>query len=146
MNEPSPPTSEEKLLSALAHVFGPLAAVIVWATQKDKSRFIKFQALQALSFDLVVTFAASIIIFCSFGVAVPGMFVYMFQIMENAATANDFMMIVFFPFIFSFSITACFAPFSMIVMMLRVFAGISILNGRNYKYPLVGKWVENFLK
>ena len=49
-----PPTSDEKMMGALAHVFGPLAAIIVWAIQKEKSRFVKFQALQALAFDMIV--------------------------------------------------------------------------------------------
>lgn len=41
----APLTSDEKLMGALAHFFGPLVAVIVWITQKEKSPFVKFQAL-----------------------------------------------------------------------------------------------------
>jgi len=31
-------TSDERVMAALSHFFGLIAAVIVWATQKDRSR------------------------------------------------------------------------------------------------------------
>ena len=44
-------TSDERVMAALAHFFGLIAALIVWVLNKDKSRFVRFQALQALALD-----------------------------------------------------------------------------------------------
>ena len=146
MNESLNLTSDEKLLGAVSHFFGPLVAVFVWATQKEKSRFVKFQALQALAFDLFIAVTVGIFFFCLFGLGFLGMFVSIFSTMENASTANDFMAVFFLPFIFPFLITACATPVSVAILALRLIAGISVLNGKNYQYPFVGKWLENFIK
>lgn len=43
----SPETSsDERLMAAVSHLFGLLVAIIVWATQKEKSIFVRFQAVQ----------------------------------------------------------------------------------------------------
>ena len=38
-------SSDDRIMAALAHFLGLFGALIIWATQKDKSRFVKFQAL-----------------------------------------------------------------------------------------------------
>ncbi|MEO6695674.1 MAG: DUF4870 domain-containing protein [Ignavibacteria bacterium] len=54
-NEPAP-TSDEKLLAMLAHlsVFlgGIILPIIIWATQKDKSKFVRFHSLQSIFFHI----------------------------------------------------------------------------------------------
>jgi uncharacterized Tic20 family protein len=54
MSNPPAPTSDERIMAALSHLFGPLVSLIVWATQKDKSAFVRFQSLQALAADLIL--------------------------------------------------------------------------------------------
>ncbi len=49
------PKVNESLLAAAAHIFGWLPALAVWATQKNKSRYVRFQAAQAIYFDVVTT-------------------------------------------------------------------------------------------
>jgi uncharacterized Tic20 family protein len=139
-------TSDEKLMGAVAHIFGPVAALIVWATQKDGSRFVKFQSLQALIFDLFIILTTMVLFFCFFGVIFLGMFASIFAAVENASSSNDFGMFFAFPFIFPFAMMLCTTPVSMIILAFRLVAGVSILNGRDYRYPLAGKWLENFLK
>ena len=52
-------SSEGKLMSLLAHLsivipnIGIIAPVIIWVTQKDKSKFVRFNAIQAIFFQLV---------------------------------------------------------------------------------------------
>lgn len=48
------PSSDERLMATLAHSLGLLVDLIIWATQKDKSRFVRFQAMQAVAYDLAV--------------------------------------------------------------------------------------------
>lgn len=143
MNEPL--TSDEKLMGGVAHIFGPLVTIMVWATQKDKSRFVKFQALQALAFDLCIVIIGGHVFFCLFGFIFLGMFWTMFTTLDNASSSNEFMSLFALPFMFPFVTFACVAPVSIGILVVRLIAGISVLNGRNYKYPVVGKWLENFI-
>ena len=52
-------SSEEKLMSLLSHLsiiiqnIGVIAPIIIWVTQKDKSKFVRFNAIQAIFFQLV---------------------------------------------------------------------------------------------
>lgn len=49
-------TSEERLMAMLSHLsllFGGIVLpIILWATQKDRSRFIRYHALQSIFFQL----------------------------------------------------------------------------------------------
>lgn len=139
------PSSDEKLMGALAHLFGPLVALVVWSTQKDKSRFVKFQALQALVFDLILVVVMGIIFFCIFGIMFVGMFGSVFGAMGSTSSPKAITPFFMLPFMFPFMTFACIFPFSLLIMAIRLIAFLSILNGRNYQYPLLGKWLENFL-
>ena len=75
---PLEPTSDEKVMGALAYFFGMLGALLVWLLQREKSRFVRFHALQALGFDLIVMVFMFVVMFCSFGVMFLGMFGTMF--------------------------------------------------------------------
>jgi len=50
------PTSDEKLLAMLSHLSiflgGVILPIIIWATQKDKSKFVRFHSLQAIFFHI----------------------------------------------------------------------------------------------
>jgi uncharacterized Tic20 family protein len=140
------PSSNDKLMAALAHLFGPLVAIIVWTTQKDKSRFVKFQALQALAFDVILVVVMGIVFFCIFGVMAVGMFGSMYSVLGNTSSPDSIPPFFMLPFMFPFTMFACIFPFSLLMLGVRLIASVSILNGRNYQYPLLGKWVENFLK
>lgn len=139
------PTSDEKMMGALAHMFGPLAAIIVWAIQKDKSRFVKFQALQALAFDGVATITMGIFFFCIFSVIILGMFGAVFTILNDPLSSDGFTPFFFLSFMFPFMIFGCALPFSLGLLIVRLVASIAILNGRNYRYPILGKWLDTFL-
>lgn len=59
------PTSEEKMLGLLAHLSiffgGIILPIILWATQKDKSKFVRFHSLQAIFFH--IAYVGLIVIF-----------------------------------------------------------------------------------
>ena len=144
MSEPLNLTSDEKLMGGVSHIFGSLVAVIVWTTQKDKSRFVKFQALQALAFDLFIIIASGLLFFCLFGAMFLGVFWVIFAGV-NSASPDSVMSLFALPFMFPFMTFTCITPVSIVILTIRLVAGISVLNGRNYKYPVIGKWLENFL-
>ncbi|HAY33000.1 MAG TPA: DUF4870 domain-containing protein [Ignavibacteria bacterium] len=51
-------TSEERTLSLLCHLSmllgGILLPIIIWATQKSKSQFVRFHSLQAIFFQIML--------------------------------------------------------------------------------------------
>jgi uncharacterized Tic20 family protein len=138
-------TSEEKMMAALAHFFGALAALFVWALQKDKSRFVKFQALQALCFDFTVMITSGILSFCWVGVVFASSIGPMFRILTNYSSGDvgaDVLFLNMHPFV----MIGCFVPFNLLFFIIpRMVASISTLNGRDFRYPLIGKWLEGFL-
>lgn len=65
-------TSDERLLAMLAHLSilfgGIILPIILWATQKDKSKFVTFNSLQAIFYHLA--YGAIIVIYVLFMVLV----------------------------------------------------------------------------
>lgn len=141
----SGPTSDERMMSALAHFFGLIAALIIWAIQKDRSRFVRFQAAQALAFDFAVMLLMGILFFCVFGVMFIGMFGTMFAAFNSSTAPENFSPFMIFPFMFPSLMFTCIFPFSLGLLVARVVATVSVLNGNDFHYPFLGVRVEKFL-
>lgn len=139
------PTSDERMLGALAHFFGVVGSLIIYLTQKDKSRFVRFQAAQALAFDLIVMLVMFIVFFCLFGVMFVGMFGTMFAGLSSAAQSENFSWLMILPAIFPFGMFACIFPFSMAILIARIVATVSVFSGKDFRYPWLGPRVEQFL-
>ncbi len=74
MTESMTPTQDERVMAALAHIsailpfMGVTPPIVIWVTQKGKSKYVAFQALQALAYQLsmiVVWFIGGGCYFCS---------------------------------------------------------------------------------
>jgi uncharacterized Tic20 family protein len=139
------PTSDERMMGALAHFFGLIGALIIWAIQKDKSRFVRFQAAQALAFDFIIMLLTFVLVFCSLGVMFIGMFGTIIAAANSSASPENFSPFMLFPFMFPWLMFACILPFSTAFFVARIVAAISVLNGNNFRYPWLGTKVENFL-
>lgn len=139
------PNSDERAMGALAHFFGILGALIIWVVQKDKSRFVRFQAVQALAFNFVVMLVMMVLSVCSSGVMFIGIFGMMFSAVNSSASPESFSRFMVFPFMLPFLMFTCIFPFSLLFLIARVVAAVSILSGNNFHYPLLGAKVEQFL-
>ena len=152
MNTPSLSQQDERIMAALAHIsallpmIGLIGPITIWVTQREKSRYVAFQALQAIAFQLAfiliwfagfACYAGSffLMFFGSFilggvlqGVdaspAVGGVFGGMFLL---PVTIIIFMMVFFF---------------SMIIY--GIVAAVLTFQGKDFRYLLVGKWVERY--
>lgn len=141
----SVPSSDERLIAALAHFFGMLGALIIWAMQKDKSRFVRFQAAQALAFDLLVMAVMFVLVFCLMGVMFVGMFGTIFAVANSNTSPQSVSPFMLFPVLFPFLMFTCILPFSLVLFVARIVATISVLSGNNFRYPFLGQRVEKFL-
>jgi uncharacterized Tic20 family protein len=141
----TPPTSDEKIMAALAHgsVFmaflGPLIPVGVWAFQRKKSKYVTFHALQAMGYQalmfwvlIVVVFLLVLLMSC---LIVP-VSIFMMRDSQNA---------VFGPLLAQiFMILVIFASMGLFFLS-GIVGAIFCLLGREFRYPLIGKWLERHL-
>jgi len=136
-------TSDERIMSALAHgaillpMWGTIAAIIIWVTQKEKSEFVRYQAMQAIAWQvtqIIVMFLGMGCYMCSFFTMIPAM-----ETMEHSSTGFPIFMI--FPFG-----TMGLVMLSMLAfIVVGIVAAVRSLQGRPFTYPIVGRRIESYL-
>jgi uncharacterized Tic20 family protein len=135
-------TTENRLLAALAHGsilaqgLGLLAGVLIYITQREKSRFAALQALQAAVyqfFSLIITIALWII----WGVFYTISMIPLIQQMETHPDAAP-------PPLFWISTASSLIPlFLMLIIGLYALWGAwNAWQGKDFRYILIGKWLE----
>ena len=131
---------EEQVIAAILHMSSPwglfalITSGVVWGTTKSRSRFLSVQALQAFLFQLT-SFLAFILIFLIF---IAGFYYAAFSGMIAQTGVNNpeltqnliIAMIVGFALIFFFEF---------IFPLFGIVAGIQVLHGNNFQYPVLGK-------
>ncbi len=144
--ESSSPTPDERAMAAVAHFFGLIAALIVWAVQKDKSPFVRFQALQSLAFEAIAISVNMILMICLMGVMFIGTFGILFASINSTASPDNISPLFLMPMMFLFTTFSCFIPMALIYFIVRLIATVSVASGRDFRYPWLGKWLEKFLE
>jgi uncharacterized Tic20 family protein len=137
-------TSEERVLAAVAHFFGIIASLLVFATQKDRSRFVRFQALQALAFEGVFMVAYMLFMFCLMGAVLVFIFggaIYIAQSPSNDPVVPGMAIGMVAPWL----MFMCIMPVVFVALIVRLIAAMSVATGHNFRYPLIGSRVEAFL-
>ena len=139
-----PLSSDDRVMAALAHFLGLFGALIIWATQKDKSRFVKFQALQSLAFGGLLSIVTMLAMFCMVGVMLVGMIAAVMASSQASASPGDLppfaMIAMFSPMSF-----LCIMPLSIAAALVQMIAAISVATGHNWRYPLIAPRVEAFM-
>ncbi len=139
---------DERVMAALAHVsallpmIGLIAPIVIWVTQREKSRFVAFQALQAIAFQLVfivVWFAGVACYIGSFfltmfgGIALAGL--------SQSTNASPLIGGVFLiPFLVFFLMILLWV----VMIVYGVVAAVMTFQGKDFRYLLVGRWVERY--
>jgi uncharacterized Tic20 family protein len=138
----------DRIMAALAHVtvilpmMGLIAPIVIWATQKDKSEFIAFQALQAVVYQLtliLIWFLGMACYMCSFF----GMFI--FTIPFSSAGGSDSFPFEAFGVFFPFLIMAILMVGGLIYVVYGLIGAFMVLSGRDFRYILIGRWLERYL-
>lgn len=126
---------EEKLLALFCHfsVFfgGLLVPVLIWAFQKDKSRFVRFHSLQSIFGHLIFSFGVAIFAVLFFGIAVAANFSFF----ENSGASKN-MPPLFIGLIIIFSLIVVLLALAFIGF--SVYWGVKAYNGYLSKIPLIG--------
>jgi uncharacterized Tic20 family protein len=138
------PTSDEKVMAALAHgsiilaFLGPVVPVAIWASQRRKSKYVCFHSLQAMGYQAFMFwlwFALMILIMLFvICLAVP----LSITVAEDASNVAAPLLIQFFMFIVIFGMMALF-------FLTGIVGAVLCLLGRDFRYPLIGTWLERHL-
>ena len=113
------------LINLVTGFLGPIVPLVIYMVYKDRSRYVAYQSLQALIFQLVWWVGGSILA----GVA---WFITSFL--------SAFLVgIICIPF-------ACIiSAMPLVALGYGVYGGVQVSQGQDFKYWLIGDWVRNTL-
>jgi uncharacterized Tic20 family protein len=137
-------SSDDRVMAALAHFLGLFGAFIVWATQKDKSRFVKFQALQSLAFGGLLTVVMMLVMLCLMGVMFLGIMGAVFASSQANASPSSLPSIGVIAMLSPMSFF-CVMPVSFAAALVQLIAAFSVATGHNWRYPIIAKRVEAYM-
>lgn len=139
------PTQDERIMGALPHIsvlipyIGVIVPIMIWVTQKDKSRFVYLQALQAAAYQLVLFVATLLGWGCyilSFVLLIPTM-VFIQPGSEWPALA-----VTFIPF----CVLGLIGLGWLFFLIYGIVAAIQVFQGKDFRYIVIGDQVERFMQ
>jgi len=145
------PTQNDKIMAALAHVsallplMGVIAPIIIWATQKDKSEFVAFQALQAVAYQLLMILTW----FVGMGCYMLSFFTTFLTIpfagngAETDPTVAPFFMV---GFLIPFIILGIIFVGGAIFILYGLVGAIMTFQGKNFRYLILGQRLASYLQ
>jgi uncharacterized Tic20 family protein len=143
------PSQNDKIMAALGHIsvllplIGLMAPIIIWVTQKEKSKYVSFQALQAIAYQLVMIFAYFIgmgcymISFFSTFLTIP------FAGETPAPSASPWVMV---GFMIPFLVFGAIFIGGAIFILYGIVAAVVTLQGKDFRYFIIGNRVASFLE
>lgn len=144
MDEKTKPlSSDDKVMAVISHLLGLFVAVIVWVVNKDKSDYVKYHAVQAIGFGLVMMILSTLFSFAAMLVVFSFVFGEMLTVgMESDPGMMPFLM---FPAVFPLGIFVIVLPLTLVNWGFRIYAIVRVLQERDFQYPLIGGWVRRNL-
>jgi len=140
----TPVTSDEKMTAALVHgsvflVFlGPVIPVLIWVSQRKKSKYVSFHALQAMGYQALIFWLWAVVAILIGLLARVLVFPLGFFLQRSGNPAAT----IFFAQIFVF--VSIFGALGAIFLT-GIAGAIFCLLGRDFRYPIMGKWLEQYL-
>ncbi len=146
------PSQDERVLAAVAHggviwpMWGLVAPLVVWATQREKSDFVRFQALQAAAYQLILI-VVGLLGAVLYGCAILSM---PFGLVLAGLLAE-----VWYPGVFCVPFAGLFCAFGiggLLGLVWLAYLGYGLygvvcaLQGRDFRYVFIGPWMERYLK
>jgi uncharacterized Tic20 family protein len=137
-------SSDEKIMAALAHgsilfmFLGPIVPVILWATQRNRSKYVSFHALQAMGYQTLFFWLWMVMpIFIMLAtIILIGVFAV---VLRNSPDTSAF------PFLFQIPIFIMVFGFMGITFLIGLVGAVFCLLGRDFRYPILGKWLARYL-
>lgn len=135
------PTNDERLLAAFAHasvlanmfnLAGMIATTLVWATQRERSAFVRSHALQALAYQALALLATlTLLIFWGMCVLVSLLPVAVRPDLYRESPPNSFWI----------ALLGLALPlgFSVLTVVYGLYGAYRVYTGRPFRYPLASR-------
>lgn len=141
-NTPQISDQNERILAALSHatalipMMGVIAPIVIWATQKDKSEFVAFQALQATiyQFVMIIAYFAGMLLYI---LSIP--VVIVIGEMGTKGMPEEV------GFIFPLLVLVMIFGGGGFFILYGLVATVMTFLGKNFHYVLIGRWLEKYL-
>ncbi len=144
------PTQDERIMAALSHVsilfifFGLIAPIYLWVTQREKSAYVRFQALQAIAFQLSLIFTFILGMGC-YICSIPTV-MFSTVLIGSLQTSNTNPSPLFmFPFVAPFFVIGSVMLLQVAFIIYGVVAAALTIQGKDFRYLIIGRRVEQFL-
>jgi len=148
MSEQLARTKDDKTLAALAHgsivlglftngVGGIVAALMIWATQKEKSPYAAAQALQSMVYQ-GLTFMITMLAWCCWGILYALMIVV--PLVSNPGAYE-----VAPPAGLWVGLLLMVVPFGIwgLTILYGLYGAVRCYGGHDFKYAIIGDWLES---
>ncbi len=139
-------SSEERRLAALSHAailipsLGFVAPLIVWITQRERSAFVRFQALQALAYQLALAVVAVV-----FGAVSAALILALAAVTIPIALGTQDESVLSIMTVGQLGLVGAWLCGVGIAVVLGIIAAIACLSGSDFRYPLLGRRLESWL-
>jgi uncharacterized Tic20 family protein len=136
------PTQNDRIMAALGHataiipMMGVIAPIVIWATQKDKSEYVAFQALQAVAYQFIM------ILWWFAGMALyMGSFFLTFLTIPLSGGSQGFPVFFAIPFL-----VMGMMLFGMLLFVIYgLAAAVMVLQGKDFLYIIIGSQLKKYL-
>lgn len=136
-------SQEQRLLAALSHAsvlfmgIGLFVPLVIYVTQKKRSVFLEFQALQAFIFQLLGSFVGILFPFCLVGaIFIPGIGA---SISGNENVIMPYMAVMM---MISLAIAMLITFGSIAYGIYGIIGAILAYQGKDFRYVIIGKQIE----
>ena len=136
------PTQDDRVMAALSHIsailpmMGVVAPIVIWVTQKDKSKYVAFQSLQALAFQLTMILAW----FIGMGCYMLSIFSTVFTLPFADTSRPPGAILIALLIIGVISIGGIF------YVVYGIVGAVKAFQGRPFRYLIIGNRVERFMQ
>jgi uncharacterized Tic20 family protein len=153
------PTQDERVMAALAHAsvilpfWGMIGAIVIWATQKDKSPFVRFQALQGVAYQLCLVLCGFLCFACYmctfFGMSLGTFLLLPVGIFaaEGASEAEGIigMLVGMLPAFSPFCVFGLIILVGLSFVLYGLYGAVRVLQGEDFRYVIIGRRLEQYL-
>ena len=134
------PTQNDRIMAALAHATavlpftGLIAPIVIWVTQRDKSEYVAFQALQAIVYQLgiIVAWFAGMALYM-------GTFLLVIPFGDSSSRLPPF-------FFVPFAVMGLMMLGMLAAVIYALIAAAMALQGKDFHYLVIGQALKRFLQ
>ena len=140
-----PLTQDDRMMAALAHVgiivpmIGIFIPIVIWVTQKGKSTYVAFQALQALVYQILLVLVWFVGMACYMGSFIPTFLIGLATSGSKNPSPADLM------FLLPVIIFAVIGVVAAIYILFGLVGTVQALRGKEFRYPWLGSFLERRL-